>query len=120
MRRSISPKRPRLARRGRPRRRLPVVRKAPLRLAEDLDNRPASLRVEARGVLPGAPTVEHLPETVINVLLHLVGQGVEGPGIDQVAARVAEQPGLEIEVAEGPALRIAGAARGEVGREGRR
>ena len=89
-------------------------------LAEDLEDRLAVLRGDLGVVLPGPPAVEDLPESLIDVFLHLAGEGVEGPGIDQVAARVTEQPGLEVEVAERPALRVAGPRAGEVGREGGR
>ena len=71
-------------------------------------------------LLAGLAAAEHVPEPLIDVLLDLGGEGVEGPGIDQVAARVPEQPGPEVEIAEGAAEAVAGAAAGEVGGEGGR
>src|SRR4051812_17392127 len=96
--------------------RLPVIRQPRLRLTKKLDNRPTIFRGEMRVFLPRPLVTENLPESAANAVLHLGGEGVKGPGFDQITARVAEQPRVEVEVAEGPALRVAGTASGEIGR----
>ncbi len=56
---------------------------------------------------------EHLEQTAVNVVPGGLGQGVERFGIDQVAARILEQPTLQIEIAERSSPGIARSTRCE-------
>src|SRR5262249_16298879 len=96
----------------------PMVRQIALRRAQDFQYRTPIFGGKMKIVFCGALTAQDLPETLIHEILHCAGERIERPGIDLVAAWVAEQAGLQIEVAKGPAFRVARAARRKVARKG--
>ena len=66
-----------------------------------------------RVVLVGQDT----PQPAQHPVAHGGRQRVERLGIDQVAARIPKQPGLQIELPQAATVGISGAARGELGRQ---
>src|SRR4051794_20035908 len=68
--------------------------------------------------LGGVLATEDLCKAVGQIRLRRFGQLVERRRVDQVAARIAEQPRLEVEVAQRAAAGVLVTAGGEVGGEG--
>src|SRR5579864_7318092 len=82
-------------------------------LVQDFEN-----RAPVGGRKPGIFLVlfrpgEYLPHALVNRVFGLGGQRVEGLAVDPVAARIAQQAALQIQVAQAAALTVTGATRGE-------
>ena len=83
-----------------------MPRKIGLGLLQDFTDRLA-VRVRQVGELfTPVLAVEHLPQSLKNVLFGQIGQGVEGFGVDEVTARIPKQPLGEVQLSQGPTLLI--------------
>src|SRR5207244_4252985 len=86
--------------------RLPVRRQALLRLSQQLINDVARVVAQMTEFPRRLPSREDLPQPAVDVFSRGIGQRIELLGIDQVAARILEEPGLKIQLAERTPARI--------------
>src|SRR5262249_13750074 len=78
----------------------PVGGETGLGVEEDCEDGPTVIRREARELGALVATGEDLPQAAIEVVLGWRGERIERLRVDQVAARMGEQPAAEVEVAE--------------------
>ena len=70
-------------------------------------------------IAPALLAPEDALQAPVDVGTRLIREGVVFRGVDQVAQRMAEKPGAEVQIAEGAAPRVPAGAGHEVGGEGR-
>src|SRR5438105_7001816 len=84
---------------------------------QDLENRAAVRRRKPREIGALLFAAENLQQPAIDISLGGLGKRIEGIGIDQVAARIAEYPRGQIEVAQRSTLCVSRATSSELLRE---
>ncbi len=95
----------------------PIGRQAGLGVSENFDDCLPIGSCEVREILARVLTAEHVPQFLVDVVLDLARERVEGGRIHQVAARILEQSTLEIEVAQRATSPVPWSMPGEFGRE---
>src|SRR6266498_1063765 len=92
----------------------PVIRQFGLGIAKDRQDRPPSFQSEPLILWLRVFADQDIPKSLVNVRPDLVRQLIERLRVDEIAARILEQPRLQIEIAERTPLLVARPLRREV------
>src|SRR5262245_14489012 len=91
----------------------PVIRQVRFAVAQDFEDRRSIARRQVRELFAGLFTRQDIEEPAQDAVFDFRRELVERFAVDQVTARIFEQPRLQIELPQGTALRVERSARGE-------